>query len=166
MQLIGLGQSAEDLLAAFKTELVACGIELPKMSYIASGEIPWDGESLTLALGTIQQGQPGKNATNSARSPDNIITTATFHVMILRKCAVVGDEGTRLSIPTRAKMNAEGIQAIDDAGALMQAGILIKANQTIVPLGVDMAIGPVLPMGPAGGLKAMSLACEISLGTD
>jgi hypothetical protein len=163
MKLVGMGSSAEFLLASFATELAGLGVDVPTAQYVGAGEIPWDGESLTIYLSSVAQGFPGAPIGRSLLSTSEIVTTATLQVQLLRIVSVIGDVGGRLELPDEKALNTDGLTAMDDAGALYQAALNIKNKGKMVPLGVDFAILTALPLGPLGGMAGVRLGLDISV---
>ena len=165
MQLVGLGDSAQNYLSAFATELATLiGDEnVPDTQYVAAGEIPWDGEALIIALGTIAQGVPGRPMGTSLVAPSEAISFTTLYVELIRRAANVGIQGGLIALPDANTLNNQGVQAMNDAGAMVQTAINLKAQEQPVELGVDYGIGQCVPLGPEGGLVGVRLALDISL---
>lgn len=163
MKLVGLGESASALLAAFVTELLVIGIDVPEAVYVAPGQIPWDGPSLTISLGYVAIGQPGQPDSQSLISTSQIETTATLYLELIREVSTFGYGSGIVGLPTQEAMDVEGTQALDDAGAMVAAAIAVKASSQIVSLGAGFAIGQCLPIGPEGGLAAMRLELTLSI---
>ena len=165
MKLASLGTAAETLLADFIAQLTALGYNVPSIQYVANGTIPWDGESLTVNLGTFVQGQPGQPF--SGTFPDGGIgtnlTLAVF-VQILREVPVPKDgPGNTLIMPSEPQLNASGVQAFSDAAGLVQAAIAIHASYEATDPGEGFALGDLTPLGPEGGLAGVRLALHVSL---
>jgi hypothetical protein len=165
MNLVGLGDSATQLLANFASQLVSLGVDVPNLQYVNAGELAWDGDSLTLNLGSIAQGKPGSAVATSYVSPDTITTSATMYVQLLRTVDTVGIQGQRVNTPSKTRLQKEGVVSFNDAGALMQAAINLKAKNIPVQLGIDFSIGSVMPVGPMGGMAANRLELNVILGT-
>ncbi len=162
MKLVGLGDSAAQYLASFATQLATYEIEIPDAVYVAAGEVPWDGESLILSLGSIVSGVPGRAVGTSLLSPSNAISASTLYVELIRKVETWGYEGGRLGIPSEEAQQFEGVRALNDAGAMVKTALVLKGQGIPVQLGVDYAVGPCMPVGPMGGFAAVRLALDIS----
>lgn len=163
MKLVGLGQSVQALLATYAAEMVNLGASLPTAQYVAAGEIPWDGESFIACLGAVQQGVPGKPEGFSLVSASQIITFVSVNFQLIRSVGTVGIRGGRIGLPTKTVQDTEGARAFDDAGYLFQAAVNMKAAGSVVPLGIDFAIGQVIPIGPEGGLSAVRINLDVSI---
>jgi hypothetical protein len=165
VKLVGLGSSAQELLTAMSTQLVTLlgAANVPKAQYVAAGEVPWDGESLIVSMGSIGTGQPGIAIAQSLISPSQIETYVTLYVELIRAVSTYGYGSGVKGIPQPAQMGKEGLQALNDAGALVSAAIAVKAASTLVTLGAGFAIGPCVPIGPDGGLAAMRLELALSI---
>ena len=163
MKLATLGASLEALLADFAAELTAAGASVPAVQYVGAGQIPWDAESLTVYLGDIAQGQPGMPTAQSFTSATPINLSATVHVQILRAVSVTEDGIGTINIPPMSAMNADGVQAMNDAGALLQAAIAIFAKYEVTSPGEGFVITSLTPMGPEGGLASVQLTLSVSL---
>jgi hypothetical protein len=165
MQINLLAAGAQGLLNSFATELAALGIDVPPAQYVASGIVAWDGESLTVYLGTIDQGQPGAPIGTSFQVGAATILSATFYVQILRETPALNGEGFAADMtPSPDVLGEAGLMAVGDAGALIQAAIAIHTKYLATGPGEGFKIGPVTPLGPEGGLGGMRLALEVSLG--
>ncbi len=163
MKLATMGESAKALLYAFVTELTSLGVDVPDAYYVAPGEIPWDGESLVLSLSDISTGQPGQPIGSSIQTVDAIETTVTLAVELIRPTATEGYLGGPLGLPSIEAMENDGVNALNDAGALYQAAINIKGKGQIVSRGAGFVIGQCVPIGPNGGLAAMRLELALSV---
>ena len=89
----------------------------------------------------------------------------TFYVMILRTVATYGyfNDGGVNTAPDKT-LNANGTQAVRDAGALLASAAIIKKQATIVKSqSAGFVIGPLKPLGPQGGMAAMSLMLGFSI---
>lgn len=163
MKLVGLGDSCSAYLAEFATELAQHGVIVPDAVYVASGEIPWDGESLILSLGSASQGIPGHPTALSQVSPSTAISAVSLYVELIRVVSTFGYEGGRIGLPSEHAMDTEGVRSLNDAGAMIQTAIILKSRGVPVSLGVDYSIGQCVPIGPMGGLAAVRLALDISI---
>ena len=163
MQLVGLGNAASNYLTAFASELANHVATVPDAVYVAAGEVPWDGEALVLSLGAIAQGVPGRGAAQSFRTAEETISVATFHVELIRTVSTAGYMGGPLGLPSEWAMDNEGVDALNDAGAMTYTAIILKGQGVPVALGVDYSIGSCVPIGPNGGLAAMRLELVISI---
>ena len=166
MQLVGLGDSASNYLASFAAELAIVFDDptlIPDTQYVAAGEIPWDGEALVISLGSIEQGVPGRPMGTSLFAPSAAISFTKLYVELIRRCSIIGVEGGLINTPSANNLNNEGIQAMNDAGAMVQTAINLKAQDIPVEWGVDYAIGSCMPLGPEGGLVGVRLEIDISL---
>jgi hypothetical protein len=154
------------LLDAFVTKLVENNpdFDLTGNQYVGAGEIPWDKPGIYVYMGGGQTGQPGTPQTTSVVSTSAITMSVSFYVMIIREVATFGywsDGG--INTASDDILNANGIQAIDDAGALIQAALAIKNDATLVQRAAGFVIGQCTPVGPQGGMAAMRLQLDLSV---
>ena len=167
MRYVGMGDSAKTLLDAFASQLVANdqNFPLPGSRYVGAGEIPWDGEGLYVYLAGGFTGQPGQPVATNIVSVNAMTYAVSFYVMLVRGVSSFGYwNSDGLAIPDDVNLEAEGIQAVNDAGALVQAAIDIKDSGLIVRNGqTGFVIGQVTPVGPQGGLAAMRLQLDLSV---
>jgi hypothetical protein len=166
MKLSDLGSSANDLLESFGTELALIpGFTLPGNRYVGAGEIPWDKPGLYLYVGDGSTGQPGAPQGQNIQSAQGVIFRVSFFVMILRTVATFGywnDGG--INPASDAVLNANGTQAVRDAGALLSCAAKIKKQDLAVKSqSAGFVIGQVLPLGPQGGMAAMRLQLDVSI---
>jgi hypothetical protein len=164
MKLLQLGESAEMLLDAFIDEMKKFpGWEMPEGSYVGAGAIPWDGPGVYCYLGTTSIGQPGAPVNTNLQSPKVMFTTVTFYIMVIRRSASFGYY-TQSQPPYEGDLNREGIQSMNDVGALIQAAKNIRKNEDIVSnRQAGFTVGPVTPIGPEGGLSANRISVEVSI---
>jgi len=166
VRLSALGTSVSELLDAFIEELAKIpDYFMPPNQYVGAGEIPWDGEGLYVYLGATGVGQPGQPQTQNIPSTKAVFTTIGVYVMIIRPASTFGYGSGESPLPASdTQLNAEGIQLITDAGALIKAALAIKKNHQIVSAPqAGFVIGPIVPIGPLGGLAAMRLYLELSV---
>ncbi len=160
-----LGSAAQNLLEQFAAELAKIdGFEVPASQYVASGLVSWDGESLTVRLGSIDQGQPGAPFGGTYVGVVATQLWATFYVQILRETAGLTGEGFAPDMtPSPDVLDVYGQTALSDAGALAQAAIAVHAAYSVTGAGEGFVVGPVTPLGPDGGISGMQLAVHVSL---
>ncbi len=163
MNLGGLAAAAENLLGLFATELTALGVEVPEAQYVGSGLIPWDGESLTIYLGDIGQGQPGAPFSGTPQPAAVTVLRCTIWVQLCREHPSLYDAGARLMLPDPPALDTAGQTSVLDAASLMQAAMAIHATYSATGPGEGFAILGVQPLGPEGGLAAMRLGLDMSL---
>lgn len=164
MRLSALGTSANELLEAFATQLVAQDptFDLPAEQYVGAGEIPWDGPGLYVYLGDGVTGQPGAPIGTNIPAAQGVTFAVSFYVMLIRSVASYGFwAGGNLDIPGPEILGAEGVQAVTDAGALLGAAAAIKAAKSVVTNSQGFVIGQVTPLGPSGGLAAVRLQLDL-----
>jgi hypothetical protein len=164
VQWANLGQAAEKLLADFIAELDGLGASIPAECYVASGLIPWDGESLTVSLVSIGQGQPGApfGGTYVGATATNL--TVGISVQILREVPIPQDAPSgHVVLPPLSALNAAGMQGFDDAAALATAAINIHAQYLDTDPGEGFSISDLIPLGPEGGLAGVKLSIHLSL---
>lgn len=166
MKASALGSSAQELLDAMAAAIVAIDptYPLPGSQYVGAGEIPWDGPGLYVYLGGGVTGQPGQPQTTNIVSVHALVRTVEFYVMLIREVSTFSPyEGDWQNIPPDADLNAEGVQAVNDAGMLVAAAVRVKFDKTLVANEAGFVVGQVTPIGPAGGLAAMRLHLDLSV---
>ena len=164
MKLPTLAADAQDLLEQFAQQLDDLGVVVPPSQYVGSGIIAWDGESLTVTLGTIGQGQPGMPIGTTFIPGDVSVMWATFYVQIIRIAPALSGEGFTSDLtPSPETLGGAGQEAVNDGRALVQAAIAIHASYSATGPGEGFVIGPLMPLGPEGGLSAMRLQIDVSL---
>ena len=164
MRIDQLPAGAQNLLEQFATELAALGIDVPPAQYVASGTPAWDGESLTVYLGGISQGQPGAPFGGTFQVAAATVLWATFYVQILRETAALYGEGWATDMTPSAEVLGEaGLQLTGDAAALAQAAIAIHGHYLATGPGEGFVIDSVNLLDPDGGLAGSRLALHLSL---
>ena len=166
MKLSDLGGSANQLLEAIAAQLVQTdpAFERPGNRYVGAGEIPWDGPGLYVYLGDAFRGQPGRPETTSVPSAHASVFAVTFYAQLIRSVSSFGYWASdTISIPDSAVLAGEGIQSVNDAGALLAALAKIKQSGEISKRPTGFAIGQVMPLGPRGGLAAVRVQIDISI---
>jgi hypothetical protein len=166
VQLSALGTSAQQLLAAFVEELQCIdGFTIPPGQYVAAGEVPWDGPGLYLYLGATNTGQPGAPVSTNIVSVKALTSMVGVYVQLIRQASSFGLFTAQYPGPAPdATLNAEGVQAFNDAGALILAATNIKKKKQIVTSSQEgFVIGQITPIGPQGGLAAVRLYLELSI---
>lgn len=166
LRLSALGDSANELLNAFSAQLVTDNpdFDLSGNSYVGAGEIPWDAPGLFVYLGGGHSGQPGMPMSTDVRSVNAFTFSVQFYVQLLREVATFGywnDSGVNPA-PDDV-LNGNGVQAINDAGALLRAAVGLKAAGNLVRREAGFVIGQVTPVGPMGGMAAMRLQLDLSV---
>lgn len=158
--------TAEKILTVFSQQLDSLGVELPERRYVAPGSmIVWDGEQMTVALMSIDQGHPGV-AQTQATHPRARVLYATFSVNLVRSVSALGDTGPFADgggVPDTDTMDADGKQGVGDAQALILAADAAAKGYLLTGPGEDLAIGPLQPLGPEGALMASRLLLSLSL---
>jgi hypothetical protein len=172
MRLAALPSAMESMLAAFSTQIKdtysvpGCNWTPPAAQYVAPGvNTPWDGESLTLYFGAIEQGIAGQPTATSERTVDQLHFHATLWVQMLRAVRVQTGEGFDIGqlIPSMAEIDLDGQQSAADVAALVQAAVAVKGAYAVVPYGESFGIGPIQMLGPDGGLAGVRLGIQVSL---
>lgn len=165
MKIATLGDSMQSLLDLFVEYLPTFNVEVPDSRYVGAGQIPWDGESLTIYLSNITAGQPGAPFGLPMQVASMLSFSATLYVQIIREISNVGTSGGSfgLMLPDTSSMGADGLAAMNDAQGLVRTAVDIFANYYATDPGEGFKIGDVSPLGPEGGLAAMRLALDISL---
>ena len=160
-----LGATAEAILNAFATQLELQGVELPKVQYVAPGSmIAWDAPSLTVALETITQGQPGAPFGQTYQIGTVTELSASFGILLIREIPALTSEGSLDDmIPSQFVLDTAGQSILGDAANLVKAAIAIHDKYLITSPGEGFVIGPITPLGPQGGMAGHKLNLEISL---
>ncbi len=164
LKLDQFGPACSALLKEFETTLSNLGVDVPRPVYVAAGEVPWDGESLTLYFGSVAQGQPGRPFETSDVATSMTPYFATVFIQLLRKVSTFGfGNMPSPQIPPPSVQAKEGRRSLDDASGLLRAAIAIKKSNQPVPLGEGFSIAGVMPVGPEGGLCATRLQLHLTV---
>lgn len=148
----GLIDAAQALLDSFTTGLEAQGIAVPSIRYVAPGSnIAFDGAQLVVGLGQLDQGPAG--GSNMPLPPHLTQHRVEFTVLLLRAVATITDRG----MPSADEIAADGATMLTDAAALFAVGESLKNNYALVPPTAAIVIGPLIPLGPEGGLAGSRL---------
>ena len=163
MSLTNLGASAQSLLDQFVTALTGLGVDLTEQAvYVSSGEIAWDGPSLTLYMGLGDSGEPGMGSDKSFRAAIATHFSVTIFVQLSRMSPANGWNGPLLT-PIPSDLNDLGVEAFNDAGCLLKAANTIFGDYSSTRPGQSFVIGPVQSIGPLGGMSAMRVKIDLSL---
>ena len=115
-------------------------------------------------LGDSGAGQPGRPETTSVPSAHATVFAVTFFVQLVRMASTFGYwSGDTVAPADPAILNGEGIQAVNDAGALLAALAKIKQAGEIARRPTGFVIGRVMPIGPRGGMAAVRIQVDISI---
>lgn len=165
ISLQNLAGGANQIWAAFATELEALGVILPERQYRAAGSmIVWDGEQFTVALMGIDQGDPGVAQGTTFIPPSAAHFHAAWSVNLVRTITTMASEGfVDMEIPTAAEQDADGVSLMGDAAALLLAAQAVHESGAVTDPGQGFVIGPLAPLGPEGGLAANRLLITLSL---
>jgi hypothetical protein len=159
-----LSTDVEALLGDFVEQFAALGVDPPVAQYVASGLVPWDGESLTVSLGDVNQGQPGAPYAGTYVTGVETTLAVALGVQVLREVPVISGDGYgQMMVPGAAQLNAAGLQTFSDAQALLQAAVNIHVAYEATGPGEGFAIGPLITLGPDGGLAGVRLQLHLSL---
>lgn len=159
-----LSGTAARILAVFAEHLEALGVTLPDRQHVAPGAVPvWDGEQLVVHLSTIQQGQPGAEI-GTTMAPTAVTFVAQFAVTLVRSVQSLQPDGPLAAmIPGDADISADGAMVLGDAAAVIRAAAEIHGSYDLAGPGEGFVIGPLIPLGPQGGLAANRLLLALSL---
>jgi hypothetical protein len=166
VQASNLGAGAQEMLDAFHDTILTINPEypLPGGLYFGAGEIPWDGPGLYVYAGMGYTGQPGQPQNTNIVSVHAMVRCQSFYVQLIREVSSFGyQRGDWIDIPPDTDLNAQGLQAINDAGMLVAAATKIKFNDQLVATAAGFVVGEVMPIGPDGGLAAMRLLIDLSI---
>jgi hypothetical protein len=163
-QLPNFAAALTSLLENFVSELEGLGVEVPEARFIAEGITAWDGPSLAIYLGSIDQGQPGQPFGGTYVTGIPSVFTAHLFVQLLRTApSLNGDGFAREMVPTFDELNEAGLAAMTDAASLVLAANYIHAKYLANPAGLGFAIGSCTPLVPAGGMAGSRLMISLSL---
>lgn len=149
MRLDTLHEDAKKLLALSVELLEAAGVDVPAKQYVAGGTLAWDMPSLTVYLGAVYLGEPGRPQITSAWM-NAIRWVAPFYIQILRdsKAVAPGFNGARS--PQVDQLEAEGKVMTNDLVALSNLAVLLRTE--FVPRNDVVGIGSTTPLGPEGSM--------------
>jgi hypothetical protein len=162
MQLATLGADVHSLLDQFVEDLTDQGIVIPKLVFVGSGEIAWDGPLLAIHLNNLPSGEPGVPQ-GAMRVADQYHFNVSLFVMLLREVASVGPNSGRAQTPSAKAMNAEGMASFNDAAALTLAAVNIFGDYSSTTYGETVKIIGTDPVGPYGGLAGVRLRVDLNV---
>jgi hypothetical protein len=165
--LANLGATARLILDQFIVayrQLAPPGTYLPDRRYVAPGSgIPWDGEQLTVNLITIDNGQPGAPQ-SQPEAPYGVTFYATFGVCLVREVPGLSLEGGAAQMtPDAREIGNAGVDLINDATLMIEAGHLMHAEYVLTNPGIPYVTGPVMTVGPEGLLAGNLLRITLQL---
>lgn len=160
-------QLAEELLTLVVNGFSAAGIKLPNdttpttdpgspdygVQYVAPGlTVAYDGPQVTVNVTRLYHGQPGAELpTFNPRMPAPL--SCDLQVVILRTTPVQQEDGSP-PLPTDLQANAQANVA--DLVTLRQVLYNIVTKNELVEQGPHIALNPVVPLGPQGGLVGVA----------
>lgn len=166
LSLTDLPGASKRILTAFAAQLAIQGVQLPDRQYVTPGSTPvWDDEQLTVSLMNIAQGDPGLEHPGVFFPPQAAHYYGAWSVNLVRRVTVINVEGATadFEVPTVDEMGGDGQTLIADAGQLVLAAQALHTAGMLADSGQGMAIGPLAPVGPSGGLAGSRLLISLSL---
>jgi hypothetical protein len=161
-------QLAEELLALVVSGFLAAEVDLPNdkdagavdygTQYVAPGlTVAYDGPQVTTNVSRLFHGQPGsEQSTFNPRMPAPL--SCDLQVVILRTTPVQQEDGSPPDVDT---LQANAQQNVLDLVTLRQILYDVVTKNQLVEQGPPIALNPVVPLGPQGGL--VGVAGTISL---
>lgn len=163
-----LSEAATRLLDKLADELEARGIDVPTRRYVHAGLIAqdWAGENCSEAfvvswLNSLQ-GELGSTQ-QSTLTPIRCAMPVrhTFAIALFRCVPVLNDDGIA---PSTDRLNAKGLDIMDDAMTLAAAIVDLAASKTLFENEfTQTAITAVQAVGPTGGVGGTVLQLSVSL---
>ena len=114
----------------------------------------WDCDQLTVSLVGVSQGQPGQQVSTSQR-PGLETQWVTYLVQLVRCVPGFTDEDD--NIPTSDELDASAATLMADADALWTALEDVRTSGVLFRASRGGAIGPLVPVGPQGGMAGHSI---------
>lgn len=143
------------------------GVALPRVKYVAEGgEAPWDGEQVTVVIGTVRPGTPsgpGAIAVQRARVFP-VSVDLTVQVVRNRKAGLTRQGGRQSALPTVATDVKAGQKAGAELMAVLNALLAIRVNGTVVTHPTKISVNGVRPLGPQGDLTGVEGTIAVLLG--
>lgn len=138
-----------NLLALIAQGLAGYGIAVPQRQFRALGTTPaWDDEQLTVSFISLDQGQPG--ATSGGIQRGGMETQmVSWLVQLVMAVPALNDVTI---IPTAQEQDAAAVLAMEASEALWRTLVDIRADGQLFRPPLGGAIGPLIPIGPSGGL--------------
>lgn len=131
---------------------------LPRIRYIAAGEIAYDCDSFVVTASEVYQGFPGARAPGNAHS--QIILSTDLRVYVIRTVEGLDNSGRQVNYPALQKT---ALDTLSDTTALAQALFDAVDDGTLADPCDDVVFGGIVIDGPEGGALATILTISIQL---
>jgi hypothetical protein len=150
---------AEDLLSIIEEGFQDASIDLPERRYVNDGlNVAADCcEELVVQFSRIFAGQPGAEQVTGIRLPI-ASWTVEFFIWLFRSTVISDDDGTA---PTMEALTDSAEILLKDAWMILNSLIDAAADKTLFQGCDNVSIGPVVPVGPDGGI--MGSQCKVSI---
>lgn len=149
MRLDTLHEDAKRLLAISTELLEAAGVDVPAKRYVAGGTLAWDMASLTVYVGPVYLGEPGRPQVTSAW-PNAIRWVAPFYIQLLRDSEATTPGFNNQRSPDIKQLEAEGLVMTNDLVALSNLAVQLRTQ--FVQRSDAVGIGSTTPLGPEGSM--------------
>lgn len=156
--------AATALLAAVAAEW--SGADLPDGRWVAEGgQAAWDGEQVTVVVGTVSPGIPGRmQMTPQPRGVFPVSVALTVEVVRERGAGLTTQGGRETVLPTFTEDAAAGADAGADLGELLRVLLAVRENGSVVRNPTMITVTGVQPTGPQGDLVGVAGSVIVLLG--
>jgi hypothetical protein len=158
-------QALEATLAAVVAGFAAAGRTLPDRRYVTGGQVDLvarDCPQLTVTLTAVNPAPaglaPAGTLTPRAVHGARLVRSAEIVIELVECYPTVADDGEP---PAAAALNAAGLDQADQVAALSDA--IVTAFTTGLLTHVGALLGPVVPLGPEGGIVAARATLTVDL---
>lgn len=139
---------------AFLTAFIAAwgdtdGLPLPRIKYVAEGgEVPWDGEQVTVVVGTIRNGLPSaaKQVGPQRAVVFPITVDLTVQVVRQRTAGLSHQGGRQTALPNQPTDVKAGQKAGRELLAVLSCLLAIRVNNSVVSHPTKIAVNGVRPL--------------------
>lgn len=146
----------QNLLTQVVEQMTSLGSTLPTTQYVAPGQtVAYDGEQVTANILRVFAGHPG--AEDAVEYAGFVYTSIEMMVVIVRDSPTLQDVlGGDPAAPSAAALQANAQLMAADVQNLTQALVNIRDSNVLGTGGMPVHIGPVMTVGPEGGVVAVT----------
>lgn len=157
-----LYQDAQAILNVVVDAFLDSAVALPERQYVSDGSIAIDCEQLTVTIVQVYRGLPGEIQTDPM-GPRRCATVSSFEcAIILVRCVPTLKESSagQIVFPTVHELDSSAQTILQD-GAILWRGLMAAwAEGTLVPGCDQLALGPMISLGPEGGFAGWTVSLE------
>lgn len=156
--------AAQALLTAVVNEWT--GTPLPDGRWVAEGgSAAWDGDQVTVVVGTVSPGLPGRSQmTPRPRGIFPVSVALTVEIVRNREAGLSRQGGRESVLPTPAENVAAGVSYGADLEELLRVLLAVRQNGSVVRNPTMINVTGVQPTGPQGDLLGVAGTVVVLLG--